>query len=309
MYRSSATYLKSLSKAKFKEFLDSFDTVLTDCDGVLWIDQDALPGSPQVMNKFRELGKQIYYVTNNSTKIREDFLNKANNLGFKATKDEIQCTSFLAADYLKNLGFKKKVYLIASEGLAKEMELAGIDHLPIGKDEMNTDLGTYLSTLRQDPNVGAVVIGFDEHFNYCKMIKAANYLNNPECLFIATNTDERYPSKTDIVLPGSGSIVRAVETCAERQAVILGKPSSYIAESLIKRGLNPARTLMIGDRCNTDILLGTRNGFQTLLVLSGITKLNEVEAWKVSNKPEELELVPDLYVDKLGDLIEYFDAC
>lgn len=71
---------------------------------------------------------------------------------------------------------------------------------------MNTDLATYISTLKQDPDVGAVVVGFDEHFNYCKMIKAASYLDNPECLFIATNTDERYPSKANIILPGNSTL-------------------------------------------------------------------------------------------------------
>lgn len=75
-----------------------------------------IPDSENVMNTFRKLGKRVFYVTNNSTKTRAEFLQKCTALNFEATEEEILCTSYLAANYLHSLSFNKKVYVIGKGG-------------------------------------------------------------------------------------------------------------------------------------------------------------------------------------------------
>lgn len=121
--------------------------------------------------------------------------------------------------------------------------------LNLQPDTIQTNLSKTMENIKLDPEVGAVVVGFDEHFSYPKMVKAACYLNNPDCMFLATNKDERFPIEGNIVLPGTGSIVSAVETSAGRNPIIIGKPHSIITEVLMKDfKINPKKTLMIGDK-------------------------------------------------------------
>lgn len=139
------------------------------------------------------------------------------------------------------------------------------------------------------------------------MTKAATYLNNPNCLFIATNTDERLPLPNAII-PGAGSMVRSVETIAERDALVMGKPNPNFCKDLMEQyKLIPEKVLMIGDRCNTDILLGTNCKFQTLLVGTGIHTMKDVEVWQKNDNLEDKKLIPDFYLPKLGDLLRFME--
>ena len=74
--------IDTLTNSEVSAFLNSFDTVLTDCDGVLWRGSVAVEGSPDVIQALRSLGKKVIYVTNNSTKSRREYLKKVTDLGF-----------------------------------------------------------------------------------------------------------------------------------------------------------------------------------------------------------------------------------
>lgn len=111
-----------------------------------------------------------------------------------------------------------------------------------------------------------------------------------------------------IVIPETGSIVRAVETCAERDAIIVGKPESFVCDYLIDDyNIDPRTTLMVGDRCNTDMLMGKNCGFQTLLVETGIHNRDDVQVWKDNDSDDDKYLVPDMIATRLSDLLPYLD--
>lgn len=84
--------------------------------------------------------------------------------------------------------------------IAKELEFADISYCGIGPDIVHESKSYHI--FDKDPDVSAVIVGFDEHFSYPKMLKAATYLNDPNVHFIGTNTDERFPTNCDFVIPG-----------------------------------------------------------------------------------------------------------
>lgn len=212
----------------------------------------------------------------------------------------------MAAKYLQARNFNKTVYVVGTTGITRELDKVGIRHTGSGPDVLQSTLKDLVhGGFEPDDNVAAVIVGFDEHFSFPKMYKAATYLDRPGCLFIGTNTDERFPMPGGVI-PGTGSIVRSIEVAAGRNCELMGKPNPFVCEALVaEHNIVPERTLMIGDRCNTDILLGTNCGFQTLLVGTGIHHLNDVDTWKANDSESDKKLIPDVYLPKLGDLLPF----
>ncbi|XP_035221116.1 glycerol-3-phosphate phosphatase-like isoform X2 [Stegodyphus dumicola] len=291
-------------------FFESFDYVLTDCDGVLWLGNVPIPGSIETIQALKKMGKHIIYVTNNSTKSREEYLKKCESLGFPATLDSIISTSYCVPCYLKSRNFQKKVYVFGSSGITHELEKANIQYLPIGPDPIPDNWIQWLSDLKLDPEVGAVVVGFDQYVSYPKLTKAASYLKNPECIFLATNRDEQFPTEGNLIIPGAGTFVYAVEVVSGRSAIALGKPEKFMLDCIkqIQPEIDFSRCIMIGDRLNTDILLGTRHGLKTLFVLTGINSLDDVQNFQESKEEKDHMFIPDYYLPCLGDLLKFIKS-
>ncbi|XP_023330013.1 4-nitrophenylphosphatase isoform X5 [Eurytemora carolleeae] len=203
------THINHMSDEDVKSWLNSFDTVMTDCDGVLWVGAEAIQGSPQVINRFRELGKRVFFVTNNSTKHRREYKQKVDTLGFGGDLDEIIGTAYLAASYLEDCGFDKtkKVYVVGSAGITQELDDVGIQYLPIGAESSS---GFNLETINDsrlnadqllDRSVEAVILGFDGGINCWKLMMAASYLANHNTQFIVTNADACF-LRAGLILPG-----------------------------------------------------------------------------------------------------------
>lgn len=276
----------------------------------MWLHDKLYEGSNDVINKFVELGKKVYLLTNNSQTTREEMAAKCKKMHFNLDEDSMIPASYVTGQYLKHIGFNKTAYVIGPQALANELEAVGIATIGTGPDIFEGPLQSFVmrELPKMDKEVGAVVIGFDEHYGFPKLFKAVNYLRNPSTLLIASNPDQKidFPSFT---FPDSGPIIAAIENVTERKATIVGKPSKVLAEIVLKQEAHREgnRVLMIGDRLNTDILFGKRNNYQTLLVGSGEHSLKEVQVLldqiEKGEGNEESELyIPDFHISALGRL-------
>lgn len=136
---------------------------------------------------------------------------------------------------------------------------------------------------------------------------------NPE-LFIATNGDETFPtSDPQLLVPGTGAFVNFVKTAVNREPIFMGKPGTIYWDAIksLHPNIDPSRTLMIGDRLNTDIAFGNQNNLgYTLLVESGVHTM-ERDVIPLLNQNDTMKesklLIPTHYLRKLSDLNVYLE--
>lgn len=283
------------SRLDAADIMKNIDTVLFDCDGVLYRTLDQCPGASDCIQGLMDSGKKVLFVTNNAGVNRRELRDKLTKvLGIDSLEiDQMVSSSYSCAQYLKSkLSPGSRVHVIGSSGLCEELannsfEITGgpsTDSPSMTRQE----LADYEFP---DHPIHAVAVGHDVEMNFRKLCVADNLLlRNPDALFVATNEDS-----FDLVgsdrrhIAGNGCTVKALEYCSKRKAICVGKPSSTLADLIAaEHGLDPSRALFVGDRLDTDILFGNANGMKSLLVMTGVTSAQTMIDLKQGTSEEPL---------------------
>jgi 4-nitrophenyl phosphatase len=223
-----------------------------DLDGTLYRGAEALPGASETLKALRRDGALVRFLTNNSSQTPEAQAAKLQAMGIPADAEHILTAGVGAANYLRDLGLLT-VFVVGEPGLIEVLERAGI------------------RMVHEKEASDAVVVGICRTFHYA-MLHEAMYRIHYGARFIATNTDATYPIEGGRLIPGAGSIVAAVRTCAGIDPLVIGKPNTLLVEMILKEtGCAPSDALVVGDRYETDIVSGLSAGCDTLLVLTGVT--------------------------------------
>jgi HAD superfamily hydrolase (TIGR01457 family) len=231
-----------------------------DLDGVIWDGDRRIPHAVEKVNELLSGGKKVIFVTNNSIRSRNSYVKRLAEFGIKTTKEHILISSYAAGVYMANKKGPSKVYALGTEDMKEELKEAGHTIVEKGAD--------------------FVVSGLDKTVNYEKMtIALQNIAAGAE--FIACAPDVTFLENGKIKL-GSGAIAKALEAASGKRATLIGKPSELIMDIAKQMmGLKPSECMVVGDKLNTEIVAGKREGMATTLVLTGETKMAEVKGSEI----------------------------
>jgi glycerol 3-phosphatase-2 len=224
---------------------------------VLYRGAEPVPGAAETVEKLRSLGKRVSFVTNNSSRTPEAIAAQLRSLGIEARPNEVETSALATAALLRRRGVAS-AFVVGGEGLRSALE-----------DERVSIVE------REGGRADAVVVGIDPSFGYADLV-AASRLIQGGALLIASNADATYPAADGATLPGAGAIVAALETTSGTTAEVVGKPNALIFREALRRA-SGGRPLVVGDRLDSDIEGARRLGWDSVLVLTGISSREDVE--------------------------------
>lgn len=249
----------------------SSGNLVFDLDGVVYLGSTAIAGAGDALAELRERRYRLLFVTNNSTRSREQVAaHIAATCGFPADPADVLTSGMAAAELLA--GRAKAVLTVGGAGLSVTMRAAGF------------------RVTSEPHDADAVVVGLDRQFDYGKLRSAATAVRGG-ALLVATNVDPTYPTPEGL-WPGGGAMVAAIATAAETTAEIAGKPYPTM-RALVRSHLGAGPTWVIGDRVDTDLEMGRAEGWGRALVLSGATA--DAAGLAPADRPE-------LVLDSIADL-------
>ncbi|MDT4924386.1 MAG: 5-nucleotidase [Pseudonocardiales bacterium] len=248
---------------------------LTDMDGVLVREEHALPGASEFLARLDERGRRFLVLTNNSIFTPRDLSARLSRSGLEVPEAAIWTSALATATFLQDQLPHGSAYVIGEAGLTTALHAVG-----------------YTLTDRE-PDF--VVLGETRTYSFEAITRAIRLIETG-ARFIATNPDVTGPSEEG-PLPATGSVAALITTATGRKPYFVGKPNPMMLRSALNRiDAHSESTVMVGDRMDTDIVAGIEAGLDTILVLSGSTRPQDIERfpWR-----------PGLVLESISDALDF----
>ena len=253
-----------------------FEAYIFDLDGTCYLGDALLPTVEETINRLRELGKRTVFLSNNPTHTRDEYAARLTRLGLPTPAADVVNSSLVMVDFLQRRMPGARLFVVGEASLIGELAATGFSF---------TD---------EPDKIDAVIASFDRTFDYRKLQIAFDAIRTG-ARFYATNADRYCP------VPGGGqpdaaAMIAAIEASTNTKVeAVVGKPSRYMAEAILSLlQLPPEDCIMIGDRLETDVLMGLNAGMAGALTLTGAT---DVEALR------ESDITPTYVLHTLADLL------
>ncbi|MBL1074363.1 HAD-IIA family hydrolase [Nocardia sp. 2] len=244
-----------------------FDALLLDLDGTLFRGHEVIPGAPEALSGAPEDAQRLVYVTNNASRSALGVAGHLRDLGFAATEDEVVTSAQAAAHLLAaELSPGSAVLVVGTDDLVAEIECVG------------------LQAIRRFNGIApaGVVQGHNPNTAWADLAEAA-YALRAGAVWVAANTDATLPNERGLA-PGNGSMVAALRTASDREPIVAGKPFAPLMEDALTRAKTRS-ALVVGDRLNTDIDGAHTVGLESLMVLTGVSTLEDLRTQPADRLP------------------------
>lgn len=228
-----------------------------DLDGTTYRGKERIPAAARFVARLQAAGKQVYFVTNNSTKTPESVAtNLRQHHQINVSPEQVYTTALATADYLDRVaGPRRRVLVVGERGLRVALRAR---HFQLTKERPDY-----------------VVVGLDTAVTYPQLEEAVLAIR-AGATFIGTNADSNLPNERGMT-PGAGALIKLVEYATQQAPVMIGKPEKLIMElALGHAGLQREQVVMVGDNYRTDIQAGINVGMDTLLVYTGLSTRAQV---------------------------------
>ena len=243
---------KSANKLKEKTLY------LLDMDGTIYNENEIFDGTLEFLEEIERRGGQYVFITNNSSKSVEDYVQKVRAMGIKAEYENFYTSGQATAMYLKENYPNQVVYCMGTKSLIKELREAGI--------EVVTEV---------DERAGVVLLGFDTE-NTSEKIRNTCIMLGRDVAYLATNPDLVCPVSFGYI-PDCGSMSIMLKNATGKEPFFIGKPEPIMVNCVLKK-LNCKRedAVIVGDRLYTDIKTGANAQVDTICVLSGEASMEDI---------------------------------